>query len=58
MEALTAAATAALTLYDMVKGVQRDVRVEDLRLLAKRGGRSGEYRATRRGSGDPKGVPR
>ena len=40
---LTAAATAALTLYDMVKGVQRDVRVEDLRLLAKRGGRSGEY---------------
>jgi cyclic pyranopterin phosphate synthase len=46
MEALTAAATAALTLYDMVKGVQRDVRVEDLRLLAKRGGRSGEYTAT------------
>jgi cyclic pyranopterin phosphate synthase len=46
MEALTAAATAALTLYDMVKGVQRDVRVEDLRLLAKRGGRSGEYLAT------------
>jgi len=41
MEALTAAA-----LYDMVKGVQRDVRVEDLRLLAKRGGRSGEYLAT------------
>ena len=46
MEALTAAATAALALYDMVKGVQRDVRVEDLRLLAKRGGRSGEYLAT------------
>jgi cyclic pyranopterin phosphate synthase len=45
MEALTAAATAALALYDMVKGVQRDARVEDLRLLAKRGGRSGEYRA-------------
>jgi cyclic pyranopterin phosphate synthase len=43
MEALTAAATAALALYDMVKGVQRDVTVEDLRLLAKRGGRSGEY---------------
>ena len=43
MEAMCAAATAALTLYDMVKGVQRDVRVEDLRLLAKRGGRSGEY---------------
>ena len=46
MEALTAAATAALALYDMVKGVQRDVRVEDLRLLAKRGGRSGEYVAS------------
>jgi cyclic pyranopterin phosphate synthase len=45
MEALTAAATAALTLHDMVKGVQRDVRVDDLRLLAKRGGRSGDYRA-------------
>ena len=46
MEAQTAAATADLTLYDRVTGVQRDVRVEDLRLLAKRGGRSGEYRAT------------
>ena len=46
MEALTAAATAALALYDMVKAVQRDVRVEDLRLLAKRGGRSGDYTAT------------
>jgi cyclic pyranopterin phosphate synthase len=43
MEALTAAATAALALYDMVKGVQRDVTVEGLRLLAKRGGRSGDY---------------
>ena len=45
MEALTAAATAALALYDMVKGVQRDARVDGLRLLAKRGGRSGEYTA-------------
>jgi cyclic pyranopterin monophosphate synthase len=43
MEALTAAATAALTLYDMVKGVQRDVRIDDLRLHAKRGGRSGDW---------------
>jgi cyclic pyranopterin monophosphate synthase len=43
MEAMCAAATAALALYDMVKGVQRDVRVEGLRLLTKRGGRSGEY---------------
>src|SRR6266542_319680 len=45
MEALTAAAVAALALYDMVKGVQRDARVDGLRLLAKRGGRSGEYLA-------------
>jgi len=45
MEALTAAATAALALYDMVKGVQRDARIDGLRLLAKRGGRSGDYRA-------------
>jgi cyclic pyranopterin phosphate synthase len=45
MEALTAAAVAALTLYDMVKGVQRDVQVDGLRLLAKSGGRSGTYRA-------------
>jgi cyclic pyranopterin monophosphate synthase len=45
MEALTAAATAALALYDMVKGVQRDARVDGLRLLAKRGGRSGDYTA-------------
>jgi len=43
MEALTAVATAALALYDMVKGVQRDARIDGLRLLAKRGGRSGEY---------------
>ena len=45
MEALTAAATAALTLYDMVKAVQRDARIDGLRLHAKRGGRSGEYLA-------------
>jgi cyclic pyranopterin phosphate synthase len=43
MEALTAATVAALALYDMVKGVQRDARIEGVRLLAKRGGRSGRY---------------
>ncbi len=48
MEALTAAATAALSLYDMVKGVQRDARIEGLHLVAKRGGRSGEYVAQER----------
>lgn len=41
MEALTAAAVAALTIYDLVKAVQRDVVVDDLRLRRKRGGRSG-----------------
>lgn len=44
MEALTAASVAALTLYDMVKAVQRDVEITDLRLVAKSGGRSGDYR--------------
>ncbi len=48
MEALTA----ALALYDMVKGVQRDARVDGLRLLAKRGGRSGDYLAP--GAGEPR----
>jgi cyclic pyranopterin monophosphate synthase len=51
MEALTAASVAALTLYDMVKGVQRDVRIDGLRLLAKRGGRSGAWAA------DPERAP-
>ena len=45
MEALVAASTAALALYDMVKAVERGVRVTDLRLLSKSGGRSGEWRA-------------
>lgn len=45
MEAMTAAAVAALTVYDMVKGVQRGARIEEVALLSKAGGRSGEYRA-------------
>ncbi len=45
MEALVAVTTAALALYDMVKAVQKDVVVTDVRLLAKSGGRSGDYRA-------------
>lgn len=45
MEALTAVSVAALTVYDMVKAVQRDVRIGDIRLVAKSGGRSGDYRA-------------
>ncbi len=42
MEALTAASVAALTLYDLVKAVQKDVRITDLRLRRKTGGRSGD----------------
>ncbi|MEX2562599.1 MAG: cyclic pyranopterin monophosphate synthase MoaC [Nitriliruptoraceae bacterium] len=45
MEALTAVTVAALTLYDLVKAVQRDVVVEDVRLIAKTGGRSGDFHA-------------
>lgn len=45
MEALTAAAVAALALYDMVKGVERDVVIEGVRLLSKSGGRSGDWTA-------------
>lgn len=45
MEALTAAAVAALTVIDMGKAVDRGMVVEGLRLIEKRGGRSGHYRA-------------
>ena len=45
MEALTAATVAALTLYDMLKSVERGARLTDVRLVAKSGGRGGEYRA-------------
>ena len=44
MEAMTAAAVAALTVYDMVKGIERGVSVTDVELLSKRGGRSGQWR--------------
>ena len=43
MEAMTAVAVASLTIYDMVKGVERDVTIETLRLLSKSGGRSGKW---------------
>jgi cyclic pyranopterin phosphate synthase len=46
MEALTAAAVAALSLYDTAKAFDRGARIDGLRLLAKSGGASGEYRAT------------
>ena len=43
MEALTAAAVASLTLYDMIKGVERGARIERIRLLHKSGGRTGAW---------------
>jgi cyclic pyranopterin phosphate synthase len=43
MEALTAASVAALTIYDMVKGVERGVEIRGVRLLSKTGGKSGEW---------------
>ena len=45
MEALTAASVAALTVYDMVKGLEKGVTIEHLALLEKSGGRSGDWRA-------------
>ncbi|HXE45366.1 MAG TPA: cyclic pyranopterin monophosphate synthase MoaC [Conexibacter sp.] len=44
MEALTAASVAALTVYDMVKGLERGVTIEQVALLEKSGGRSGDWR--------------
>ena len=44
MEALTAVSIAALTLYDMVKAVEKDAVIERVRLLEKTGGKSGTYR--------------
>lgn len=46
MEALTASAVAALSLYDTAKAFDRAARIDGLRLLAKSGGKSGDYRAT------------
>jgi cyclic pyranopterin monophosphate synthase len=43
MEALTAASVAALTIYDMAKAVDRGMRIQNLRLLEKHGGKSGDY---------------
>jgi cyclic pyranopterin phosphate synthase len=42
MEALTAVSVAALTVYDMIKAIQRDARIDNVRLVEKRGGKSGD----------------
>jgi cyclic pyranopterin monophosphate synthase len=43
MEAMTAASVAALTIYDMVKAVDREATISDIKLLAKSGGKSGDF---------------
>jgi cyclic pyranopterin phosphate synthase len=44
MEALTAVSVAGLTLYDMLKSIERGARLTDIRLVEKTGGKSGPYR--------------
>jgi cyclic pyranopterin monophosphate synthase len=46
MEALTAVSAAALTVYDMVKAIDRGMRIEDIRLVHKSGGKSGTFEQT------------
>jgi len=50
MEALTAVSVACLTLYDMLKAVDRGMRLQGIRLLEKSGGRSGHYHAAKKGA--------
>ena len=45
MEALTAVSTSLLTVYDMIKAVQKDMQIGGIRLLSKEGGKSGSYQA-------------
>jgi cyclic pyranopterin monophosphate synthase len=61
MEALTAASVAALTVYDMVKGVERGVEIRSIRLVSKSGGKSGDWHREALPSGRPEtteGAPR
>ena len=47
MEALTAVAVAALTIYDMLKAADREMEIGDIHLVEKSGGRSGHFKAAR-----------
>jgi cyclic pyranopterin phosphate synthase len=47
MEALTAAAVAALTIYDMIKALDKSIEIQDLYLMEKTGGKSGDFRRAR-----------
>jgi len=46
MEAMTAACVAALTIYDMCKSIDRGAQIQQIKLLEKKGGRSGHYKST------------
>ena len=54
MEALTAVSVAALTVYDMCKAVDKDMRIEGVHLVSKTGGKSGDWRAQPPSGGDGK----
>jgi cyclic pyranopterin phosphate synthase len=61
MEALTAASVAALTVYDMVKGVEKGVEIRSIRLMSKTGGKSGDWLRNPDGSvpaSSPRANPR
>jgi cyclic pyranopterin phosphate synthase len=58
MEALTAASVAALTVYDMVKGVERGVEIRSIQLVSKSGGQSGDWRRPTAAPGTAASVPR
>jgi cyclic pyranopterin phosphate synthase len=53
MEALTAASVAALTVYDMVKGVEKGVEIRSIHLVSKTGGKSGDWSWTGGSAGSP-----
>ena len=56
MEALTAASVAALTVYDMVKGVERGVEIRSIRLVSKSGGKSGDWHREASPGGRPEAT--
>ena len=56
MEALTAASVAALTIYDMVKGVERGVEIRSVRLVSKTGGKSGDWHRPAEGAMTPRSA--
>jgi len=57
MEALTAASVAALTVYDMLKGLDKSIEIQDVYLLEKTGGKSGNYRRDLEVPRRPGGLP-